>query len=85
MLQVDGIDIAEIDSALATALVHLKLRVGIGEGGGAPAVKTESPHPEVTAKGPTWAGVAQVAETKAMVTLRFRDVAGHEMRLLHAS
>ena len=84
-LQIDGIEIADIDPALASALFHLKLRSGTGRAIGLPDVKTDPARRVVTDEG-SWAGVAQVTETRALLTLRFRETAEREVhRLASAS
>ena len=80
-LQIDGIEIADIDPALASALFHLKLRSGTGRAGGLPEVKIDPARREVMGDG-TWAGVAKVTETRATVTLRFRETAEREVHRL---
>ena len=84
-LQIDGIDIADIDPALASTLFHLKLRSGTGRVVGEPDVATGPAKRLMTDQG-GWAAVAKVTETRATVTLRFRETSEHEVyRLASAS
>ncbi len=80
-LQIDGIDIAEIDTALASTLFHLKLRSGTGRVVGVPDVATDPAKRRVTDQG-GWAAVAKVTETRATMTLRFSETSEHEVHRL---
>ena len=79
MLQIDGIDIAQIDPTLASVLRHFVLRAGIGEGGGLPKVMTEPTWPESPVP-QLWSGMMNATDARVTVALRFKDVSEREAR-----
>ncbi len=79
MLQIDGIDIAQIDPTMASVLRHFVLRAGIGEGGGLPKVMTEPTWTEGSASH-VWPSMMNATDARVTVALRFKDVSEREAR-----